>query len=70
MLTDTTTERTAIDPPARFGGEWIVPGDDHYEELRWLNDQRYDRHPPVIARPAGSPTSRPWSSPPVPRVSG
>src|SRR5690242_14314752 len=53
MLTDTPTEQTALEPPARFGGEWIVPGDDQYEELRWLNDQRYDRNPAVIARPRG-----------------
>ena len=53
MLIDTSTERIAIEPPARFGGEWIAPGDERYEELRWLNDQRYDRHPAVIARPRG-----------------
>jgi FAD/FMN-containing dehydrogenase len=53
MLTDTATEQVAIEPPDRFGGEWIVPGDEQYEELRWLNDQRYDRHPAVIARPRG-----------------
>lgn len=53
MLTTTTTERTAIQPPARFGGEWIVPGDERYEELRWVADQRYDRRPAVIARPRG-----------------
>jgi FAD/FMN-containing dehydrogenase len=53
MLTDTRTEQTALEPPARFGGEWIVPGDDRYEELRWLNDRRYDRNPAAIARPRG-----------------
>lgn len=53
MLTDTATDQSTIEAPARFGGEWIRPGDDQYEELRWLNDQRYDRHPALIARPRG-----------------
>ena len=48
-----THAHTTIEPPARFGGEWLVSGDEQYEELRWLNDQRYDRNPAVIARPRG-----------------
>lgn len=53
MSTDTTTGRTTIGQPDRFGGEWILPGDERYEELRWINDERYDRRPAVIARPRG-----------------
>jgi FAD/FMN-containing dehydrogenase len=53
MLTEEPRAATAIDPPPRFGGEWIVPGDERYEELRWINDERYDRKPAVIARPRG-----------------
>lgn len=48
-----TSIATTIDAPARFAGEWIVPGDGRYEELRWINDRRYDRRPAVIARPRG-----------------
>lgn len=53
MLTEKPIEQAAIEPPARFGGEWLVSGDDRYEELRWINDERYDRRPAVIARPRG-----------------
>jgi FAD/FMN-containing dehydrogenase len=52
-VTETPTTPSAIDPPPRFGGEWIVPGDPEYDELRWINDERYDRRPAAIARPRG-----------------
>lgn len=38
MVTDTAT--FTLQAPVRFGGEWIVAGDDRYEELRWLNPTR------------------------------
>jgi FAD/FMN-containing dehydrogenase len=42
-----------VEAPPTFAGEWIVPDDPRYEELRWINDRRYDRRPAVIARPRG-----------------
>jgi FAD/FMN-containing dehydrogenase len=53
MLTETPGSAATLEPPPRFGGEWILPGDERYEELRWINDERYDRRPAVIARPRG-----------------
>src|SRR5687767_9601494 len=44
---------SALAAPQRFGGDWITPADPRYEELRWINDRRYDRRPAVIARPRG-----------------
>lgn len=49
----TSAASTAVEAPERFAGEWIVPGNPRYEELRWINDRRYDRRPAVIARPRG-----------------
>jgi FAD/FMN-containing dehydrogenase len=39
--------------PRHFRGEFVGPGDEHYERLRWMKDRRYDLRPAVIARCVG-----------------
>jgi FAD/FMN-containing dehydrogenase len=39
-----------LSTPRYFQGEFVLPGDPRFEELRWVVDHRHDATPAVIAR--------------------